>query len=265
MTGSRSGLEGKVAVIAGVGPGLGRDVAAAFLREGASVALLARTKSRLDTLTSELEAGERALAVTADIARPADNAHAVAAALDRFGTIDCLVNVAYSQSSFTTLADASPDLAEWRPQFESNLFAVLQMTRALVPHFAEQGEGSIVMVNTIGSRGGNPRYGDYEGAKGALASITRTLAAELGPSGIRVNAVHPGHMWGDWLESYFHRLASEKGTTYQQEYDAVANKAAMRRIATTSDVAEVVAFLASSRALGITGQEIHVNAGEYFH
>lgn len=257
-------LDGKVAVLSGVGPGLGRESALVFAREGASVVLVARDERRIAAVAGEVErAGGRALAVTADVLAEDQCRAAAARAAEVFGRIDALVNLAFAESSWKSLLDVDADLVAWHRAFDVNVFGTLRMTRAVAVLMAERGAGSIIMVNSIASAGTMPRIADYTGSKAALAGMTRTLARELGPHGIRVNGIHPGTMWGPYNERRFQAMADENGTTLQAERDRAATEVPLRYLPGSNEVAEVLAFFASDRARAITGQQLHVNAGQY--
>ena len=257
-------LDGKVALLSGVGPGLGREAALVFAREGASVVLVARDERRILAVAREVEqAGGHALPVAADLLAENQCQGAVARAAEAFGRIDALVNLAFAESSWQTLLSVDVDLEAWRQAFEVNVFGTLRMTRAVAPLMVERGQGAIIMVNSIASAGLMPRIADYTGSKAALAGMTRTLALELGPHGIRVNGIHPGTMWGPYNERRFQGMADEKGTTVQQEHDRAAAQVPLRYLPGSNEIAEVLAFFASDRARAITGQQLHVNAGQY--
>ena len=259
-------LEGRVAVITGVGRGLGRDVAVAFAKEGADVVLAARKRDVTDEVADEVRGlGRRALVVAMDMCDPDGAAALVERAVAEFGHIDSLVTVAYLTSDRSRLVDASPDLGNWRPQFETNLFGTLQVARAVVPQMIEQQGGRIIFVNTMATRLVAPRMASYIGSKAALEAIARVLALELGHYGIRVNSVHPGYMWGDRVEEILRRRAADSGTTYEQEFERVRASLALKYIPPTAEYAGTIVYLASDLSLPVTGESIWVNAGQTRH
>ncbi|HEY4377205.1 MAG TPA: SDR family NAD(P)-dependent oxidoreductase, partial [Acidimicrobiales bacterium] len=189
-------LDGKVAIVSGIGPGMGRDISLAFAREGAHVVLGGRTQSRLEEVAKEVEAaGVKALPVVCDITDEASCQALAAQAAAELGGIDIVVNNAYDGGDAKTLMDA--DLARWHQTMEVNLFGALYLTRAAVPHLEASGDGRVIMINSMSTQRIQPKFGAYNASKSALAGITKTLALELGPKGIRVNAVHPGYIYGD--------------------------------------------------------------------
>ncbi len=259
-------LEGKVAIVAGAGPGVGAACARRLAGEGCAVAVLARRPEPLHALADEVTAaGGRALAVAADMLDHESCAAAATAVENAYGRIDVLVNVAYQPTDFTTFLEAEPDFSNWQAPFEMNVFGTLRMTRAVVPAMQRQGDGRVVMINSISSLGGFPREGSYSGSKAALAAMTRTLAAELGPFGIRVNGVHLSYIAGDRLDWWIEKQAKDKGISIEESAALLTDTLALRRFATPDEYAGTVVYLASDLSLPLTGQEIHLNAGRYFH
>jgi NAD(P)-dependent dehydrogenase (short-subunit alcohol dehydrogenase family) len=257
-------LDGKVAIVSGIGPGMGRDISLAFAREGADVALVGRTASKLDAMAEEVAAlGRRALPLVCDIADEAACNAAVEQAADELGRVDILVNNAYDGGDAKAFMDA--DFDRWRQTMEVNLFGSLAMTRAAVPHLEASGDGRVVMINTMSTQRIQPKWGAYAASKGALATVTKTLALELGPKGIRVNAVHPGYIYGDSVEWYFNHLAEKRGITFQEVYDEVASETCLGYLPHSEEIAGTVVFFASPLAKPVTGQMIGVNAGHWFN
>jgi NAD(P)-dependent dehydrogenase (short-subunit alcohol dehydrogenase family) len=256
-------LDGKVAVVSGTGPGLGREIALALAREGADVVVAARRADGVARLAAKLEGlGARALPVQCDVTDP-DACHGVAEqAVAEFGGIDVLVANAFHDGDFSTVLDA--DLTAWRTTFDVNFFGAVQMVRSVAPHMKARGGGQIVMVNTMSTERVEPLFGVYAASKAALKSITRTLAKELGGDGIRVNGVHPGYIWGRSVEVYFERLAEERGVTAAEVHQEIADQIALGYIPDAAEIANVVAFLASDMARCLTGQSIGANGGHWF-
>lgn len=253
-------LAGRVVVVTGVGPGLGRDTALACARAGADVVLAARTVERLDAIAGEItDLGRVALPVATDVTDLDQIDALVAAAVERFGRIDGLVNSAFRQPPFERLADTP--LEEWYTSLEMNCTTALKMSRAVLPTMVAQGSGAIVNVATMSIRHNKPNLGAYSAAKSALTSITRTMAKEHGPEGIRVNAVCPGFIFGDSVRWFLDTQAQQKGTTYDDEYDAVASEIALRFIPDSEQIARPIVFLLSDGAAAITGASLDVNGG----
>jgi NAD(P)-dependent dehydrogenase (short-subunit alcohol dehydrogenase family) len=256
-------LDGKVAVISGVGPGLGRSLALIFAREGADLALASRSADALDALAAEVTAlGRRAVPVRTDITSETDAAHLVEVVGNELGQLDVLVNNAFSMGSTARVVE--DDLGAWRQAFEVNVIGTLHVTIAAVPLLEGSDDGSVVMINSQAARRSQPRRGAYSASKLALLSTARTLAGELGPKGVRVNTVVPGQIWGPPLEAHFADRAERAGTTVDEIVAETVKDMALRRIATSDEVANAALFLASPLASGITGQSIDVNGGNWF-
>lgn len=257
-------LTDQVAIVSGVGPGMGRDLALVFARAGADVVLAGRTPERLEAVATEVEAlGRQAVSVPTDIGDP-DACHALVRRTEiELGGLDVLVNNAFAEDAFVSIEEGGVEA--WEAVFEVNLWGTLQLTQAAVPAMQRRGGGSIVMVNTLSIRIVNPLLGGYASSKHALMSAARSLALELGPENIRVNSIAPGHIWGPSLEWYFRKLAKERGVTPQDVYDEIAELNCLKHIHTSEDVARVALFFASDRSRAITGQMLDVNAGRYFH
>lgn len=255
-------LEGRVAMVSGVGPGLGRDVALRLAAEGAAVVLGARTSSRCEAVAEEVRAaGGRAEPVDLDVTDPDACRAAVERAVDAFGGLDVLVNNAFADGNHRAFED-SP-LQEWRATMEVNLWGALQMTQAAVPAMRARGGGRVVMVNSMSAHRLQPRYGAYATSKGALETATKSLALELGQHGIRVNGVFPGYIWGDTVAAYFEHLAGRLGITPEEQYRSVADEMALRYLPTSAEIAGSVVFFASDLSAPVTGQSLDVNCGHW--
>ena len=254
-------LEEKVAVVSGVGRGLGREVCLALLREGARVVAGDIDAEALAEL--ENESPERLHVEVTDITDAAQCDRLADAALREHGRIDVLVNDAYHGGDFLSFIDA--DLDVWRDVADVNVCGTLRMTRAVVPAMAERGDGRVIMIVTQGVEWVNAGFGAYTGTKAALAHYVKLLASELGPFGIRVNGVFPGPMWGPALQAHLAHLANERGVSPEVVYDEWAQETALHHLVTAAEVAGSVVFLASELATWITGQALYVNAGQWFH
>ncbi|MBT94414.1 MAG: short-chain dehydrogenase [Acidimicrobiaceae bacterium] len=255
-------LDGRVAIISGIGPGMGRDAALACAREGARVVLAARTLSKVESVAAEVESlGGEALAVTTDVTDLTQIDDLVASTLDTFGRVDVLVNNAFAQPPFATLEEM--DLESWYSSFEINCTSALKMSRAVLPSMRQQGKGSIINVATMSIRNNKPMFGAYAAAKSAMTSMTRTMAKEVGPDGVRVNAICPGFIFGDSVQWYLQSLADQHNTTYQEEYDNVANEIALGFIPDSEQICGSVVFFASDLSIACTGTSLDVNGGHF--
>jgi NAD(P)-dependent dehydrogenase (short-subunit alcohol dehydrogenase family) len=255
-------LEGRVAVVSGIGPGMGRDISLALADEGADLVLGARTPAALDAVAEEVEArGRRVRCVPTDITDPDQCRRLVDTACD-LGRVEVLVNNAFTEEDWGRFDGF--DVERWRAPFDVNVFGTLQLSQAVVPHMKDHGGGSIVMITTLSIRMVNPVLGGYAASKRSLTSAAQAMARELGPAGIRVNCVAPGHIWGRSLQHYFEFLAARRGVTAQDVYDEIAAGNALNHIATSAEIARVVLFFASDLSRVITGQTLDVNCGRTF-
>jgi NAD(P)-dependent dehydrogenase (short-subunit alcohol dehydrogenase family) len=257
-------LKDKVAIVSGVGPGLGREIAVAFAREGASLVMGARTLSFLEEVAGEIEGlGARYAYVPTDITDRTQCERLAREAVEQFGRIDCLVNNAFMPDVYQLFEDV--ELDAWRRIMEVNLFGSLQVTKAVVPQMKRRGGGSIVFVNSMSMRKIRPTEGGYATSKGALMTAAQVLAKELGPHKIRVNSVVPGWMWGPPVQGYFAMREKAGGPSVQEQYDEVASAIPLGEIPPDEDCANAVVFFASDLSAVITGQALDVNGGEVFH
>jgi NAD(P)-dependent dehydrogenase (short-subunit alcohol dehydrogenase family) len=254
-------LEGKTVVVSGVGPGLGREIAAAAVRDGANVVLGARTRSNLERTAEEIDpSGTRVAWQVTDITDPAHCEGLAARATDRFGRIDALVNCAALDAVFGGLEQA--DWEDWRQAVEINLFGTMRMTQAVIPRLKERG-GSIVFIGSQAMYWCQVPQTAYAASKAALVGAVAHLAKELGPYRIRVNTVVPSWMWGPPVEGYVKSTAKAQGVDPETIVGGITAQMPLGEIPSDGDVAEVVVFFASDRARMITGQALLVNAGEY--
>ncbi|TCJ96901.1 SDR family oxidoreductase [Nocardia alba] len=254
-------LDGKVVVVSGVGPGLGRSICLEAAAAGATVVLAARTESRLLEVAAEIEAaGGATLSVPTDITDEAAVSTLVARTVDTFGRVDALVNNAFSVPSMKPLDRT--DFDHIRSSLDMTVLGGLRMTQAFAPALAEA-NGAVVMINSMVVRHSEPRYGSYKLTKAALLAMSQTLATELGGKGVRVNSVLPGYIWTDQLKWYFGQVAEKYGITVEQVYEQTASKSDLKRLPEPEEIARAVVFLASDWSSAITGQTLDVNCGEY--
>jgi NAD(P)-dependent dehydrogenase (short-subunit alcohol dehydrogenase family) len=257
-------MNGRVAIVSGVGPGLGRAIARGLADAGARVVLAARSDASLDPVMEELAArGSQAIALKADITVADDRARIVARAIEEWGALDVLVNNAFSMGPMAPATEITDD--EWRAVLEVNVIGTVGLSVEAARWMGEHGGGAIVMVNSQAARRGAARRGPYAASKAALLVAANVLATELGPQGIRVNSVVPGQIWGDALEGHYAGIAERRGTTVDKVVQGVVRDIPLRRIPSAEEIAAAVVFLASDAASAITGQSLDVNAGNWFH
>lgn len=257
-------LDGKVALVSGVGPGLGRATALALARDGATVALAARTEVNLREVAAEIAAGGgRALPVPANVADAEQCRGAVETVAAELGGLDILVNSAFRGPSYRSFEES--DLARWRKVFDVNVFGALHLTHAALPHLKDRGGGSIVFVNSMSARKIRHGEGDYASSKAALLTAVQVLAKELGRYQIRVNSVVPGWIWGPNVQAHVDWQAQERGIPADEIVAEITARIPQGKIPRSEDVAEAIVFFASDLARWITGQALDVNGGEWFH
>lgn len=251
----------KVIIVSGVGPGMGQAAARALARDGATVVLVARDQERLAAVASEIvTAGGSAMIVPTDICDPDARRELVATVMDAHGRIDGLVNSAFRPDPAQTFVEA--DLDQWRKIFDVNVWGTLGLTQDVVPHMISAGSGSIVFVLSMVMRKPMPRQGAYAASKGALAVAARMLAHELAPSGVRVNSVVPGWMWGPSVHTYVSWLVQSEGITEEEAAARIGAAIPTGEIPRQEDCAEPIVFLMSDRAQAVVGQTIDANGGE---
>ena len=245
-------LEGKVALVTGAARGIGAAIAERLAADGASVAInYATSKEDAEALAERIRGnGGKAKAIQADIGNPSQAKAFVDAAVKEFGRLDILVNNA---GKFHIGPIGTVDEADVRSQFAVNVDGPIFATQAAASYFSTEG-GRVINVSSIAATHPLPGLSVYSATKAALEALTRIWAAELGPRGVTVNAVAPGAV----------DTAMLKAATPQMGEEAVKGMVArtpLGRLGTTSDVADVVAFLASPDARWVTGQVVEASGG----
>lgn len=243
-------LAGQVALISGGDSGIGRAVAVAMAREGASVALLHTERERgdaIDTIEMIEAEGSHGLSLAGDIGEEAFCRHAVEATIARFGRLDILVNNAAEQHPQDDLT--AIDAGQLERTFRTNVFGYFFLTKAALPHL---GQGAaIVNTTSVTAYKGSGHLIDYAATRGAIVAFTRSLADSLVSRGIRVNGVAPGPIWTPLIPASFppDRVAEHGSST------------PMKRPGQPNEVASCYVFLASKEASYMTGQILHPNGG----
>jgi NAD(P)-dependent dehydrogenase (short-subunit alcohol dehydrogenase family) len=254
-------LEGKTVIVTGVGAGLGRECAAAALREGANVVVAARTADALEQAAAELDPdGKRVAAKATDICDAEACDALVATAMDRFGSVDGLIQVAAFEYVFGGLQDSNLD--DWRKAFETNVLGALTVLRPVAGAMKQSGGGAVVLIGSQATFKPNLPQAGYAASKGALLSAMYYLADELGADNIRCNMVVPSWMWGPQVQMFFEGKAQHKGVSVDEVVHDVVGKFPLRRMTEDGEVADVAVFFASDLAKAVTGQHLMVNAGE---
>jgi 3-oxoacyl-[acyl-carrier protein] reductase len=244
-------LEGKVAVVTGASKGIGAAIAKHLAAEGAAVVVnYSSSKDGAERVVGDITGGGgRAVAVKANVAKKADIDQLFAETKKAFGPIDILVNNA-GIYEFSPVEDITEE--HYRKQFDLNVLGLTLATQAAVRQFNPKG-GSIVNISSVVSTLGVPGAAIYSGTKGAVDAITRSLAKELGPRGIRVNAINPG-----MVETEGVHAAGIAGSEMRKQVEA---QTPLGRIGQPQDVATVAVFFASSDSVWITGETLTVAGG----
>jgi NAD(P)-dependent dehydrogenase (short-subunit alcohol dehydrogenase family) len=240
-------LQGLKALVTGGASGIGLAIATVFAAEGADVVVLDVAAKRPDTLSGEFGY------VTADISDDAAVREAVVAAVESLGGLDILVNNA-GIGAQGTVEDASDD--EWHRVLDVNVVGTARVSRAAWPALRASGHAAVVNTCSIAATAGLPQRAVYSASKGAVAALTRAMAADGMPDGIRVNAVNPGTADTPWV-----------GRLLGSAPDPVAERAALEarqphgRLVSADEIAHAALYLASPRAGSTTGAEIAVDGG----
>lgn len=253
-------LDSKTVIVTGVGDGLGREVAESAYAQGANVVLAARSAAKVEAIAAALDpTGQRVAAISADVTNRDSCEALVAGAVERFGAVHGLAQVAAYENAFGGLYDAKDE--DWHRALDTNVLGTYNVLRPLAKVFREHGGGSVVVIGSQSMFKPSMPQAGYAASKGALLSAVYYLADELGPDNIRVNMVVPSWMWGPPVEAYVDMLATD-GKTRDDVLDDIAGRFPMRRMAEDGEVAEVVTFFLSDLARAVTGQHLQVNCGE---
>lgn len=251
-------LEGRVAIVTGAARGIGLAAARALGSEGAHVLLTDIDAEVLEVARRELDGeGMRVAAVICDVADP-KSAHAMAqAAVSRWGRIDILVNNA-AISDDTPIDDLTDE--RWRHVLAVNLDSVLHCTRAALPSLRKSPCASIVNISSVQGIRGQPHAMAYATAKGGVINLTRCMAVDFGPEGIRANAVAPGYI-DTRMALQKQDGTHEHQTEWYQDIYVKHGRMPLRRAGVPEDVAGPIVFLASDESRYMTGQVLVVDGG----
>jgi NAD(P)-dependent dehydrogenase (short-subunit alcohol dehydrogenase family) len=256
-------LADKTAFVTGGGRGIGRAVAHAFAREGASVFVVARTSSEVERVAAEIRAerGDEHAAAHAvcDVADPQSVERAFASARDFFGRgADILVNNAGIAES-TKFAETTDEF--WQRHIAVNLSGTFYCMRAALPSMVGRGWGRVVNIASIAGKTGAPYIAAYSASKHGVLGLTRSAALEVASKGVTVNAVCPGYVDTDMTTRALDNIEAKTGRKREEALASLKRMSPQNRLVTSEEVAALTLLLASEDGRGINGQAINIDGG----
>jgi NAD(P)-dependent dehydrogenase (short-subunit alcohol dehydrogenase family) len=250
------GLVGKAAIVTGASSGIGEACARRLAADGVKTVLVARRATKLQKIVEEIRAaGGEAIAAVADVANEPDIERMVGACIEAYGRLDILINNAAIQA-LTGIEEMNRE--DWDRTIAVNLTGTALGIKHAVPFMKRQGSGSIINMSSIHDIATAPNMGAYPATKSAQSALTRQLALELGPFGIRVNTIQPGYIptelsLPDWTR--------QGGGDPQVFMAKLGESIGLRRVGQPEEIASVAAFLASDESSYVTGAAILVDGG----
>jgi NAD(P)-dependent dehydrogenase (short-subunit alcohol dehydrogenase family) len=244
-------LTGKVAIVTGAGRGLGREIAAELSEAGADVVVASRTRADLDSFVDEVKAaGRRSLAVPTDVTEEADVEAMVAAAMERFGRIDVVVN---NSGIVDTVPLLEQEPEAWDRVVSTNLRGTYLVTRAAGRHLVEQGSGKVINIASNFALMGIAHHAAYSASKAAVIAFTRAMAVEWARHGIQVNAIAPGYFETDLNAS----MRADDDMT-----NRVLRAIPIRRMGSPAELRPWISLLAGTASDFMTGEVIVIDGGQ---
>jgi NAD(P)-dependent dehydrogenase (short-subunit alcohol dehydrogenase family) len=254
------GLRDRVALITGGSSGIGLATARTFLEEGARVAICARGEERLEAAAAALRAlpGARVFARVCDVRQPDQVMAWVEGAAAELGGVDVLVNNA-GQGRFLTFRDTTDE--QWRQELDLKFFSIIHPVRAAYPHLRARGGGAIVVVNAVLARQPEPHMVPTSAARAGVLNLTRSLAEEFAPDGIRVNSVTLGTIESEQWRRRYREAGVDASEAEWLAQQATARHIPLGRFGRPEEVAGTIVFLCSRQAGFITGAAVDVAGG----
>ena len=246
-------LNGQRALITGAGSGIGKVMAQHFEKAGARIWICDADTNNLE---QSLKENPDWNGTPCDVSEEAQVDQLFKEISDSFGGLEILVNNAGIAGPTAPVEEIDPD--EWRRSIGVNLNGAFYCTRLATPLLKNSQKASIINISSVAGRLGFARRLPYASTKWAMIGFTESLAKELGPSGIRVNALLPGIVEGPRIEGVFQARAESEGVPYEEVRDRVLNNVSMKRMVSAGDVAEMAVFLCSEAGKNISGQSISV-------
>jgi len=253
-------LSNRIALITGGGRGIGRAVAFAFAREGARVAVVARTEQEVARVALEIrdECGVETMHAICDVSDKESIGRAFTEVERHLGIVDILVNNAGIAES-APLVKTSDEM--WQRHLEINLSGTFYCMRAALPAMIERGWGRVINVASIAGKTGAPYISAYTASKHGVLGLTRTAALEVATKGVTVNAICPGYVDTDMTTRAVETIETKTGKSPSDALEAIKRMSPQNRLITPEEVAALALLLASEEGRGINGQAINVDGG----
>jgi NAD(P)-dependent dehydrogenase (short-subunit alcohol dehydrogenase family) len=260
-------LRDRVAIITGGGKGIGKAIALAFCREGATVVVAGRTLSALQETCNEIKTqGGKAKPIQTDVSVEGQVVGMVSETIKEFGKVDILVN--NSAVAGPTVRGVDMDLSQWSDTLAIDLTGAMLCAREVLKYMIPKRSGNIINVVSEAGRSGDGRSGyplrsAYCCSKMGLIGLTESLSIEVGEFDIRVNAVSPGPVKGERIMNVIRARVKSLNKPFEEIMKSLAENSSLKRMAEESEVAAVAVFLASDESSAVTGQTISVSCGQH--
>jgi NAD(P)-dependent dehydrogenase (short-subunit alcohol dehydrogenase family) len=253
-------LDGQSAIVTGGGRGIGKCIALALAQAGANVLVSGRQRDVLEHTATEIESlGRRAVVTVTDVSQESQVSAMVSTALESFGRIDILVNNAGVTGPTAPVTNLSRDA--WDEVLAVNLTGAFLCARAVIPHMVERRSGKIINISSIAGKMAYALRSPYAASKWGMLGLSSTLAQELGPHNIQVNAICPGPTAGPRMTGVIAGRAKELGLTVEEVERVYVEGTALKRMVDPKHVAAAVIFFCSENGNSITGEALDISAG----
>ena len=251
-------LKGRVAMVAAASKGIGKACAVALVGEGCRVAICARGEEELEKTRAEIAAQGEVFAAVTDLSLPQSIESWHRQTIERFGQVDILVTNTGGPpvARFMELTDE-----HWHVGVESTLMNVVRLSRLVIPEMQKQRWGRLIHLTSLVAKQPIDELTISSTLRAGLSGLTKTMANQLGPDNITVNAILMGHILTDRQYHLADRRVKDRGITYEQYFEQAAKEIPLRRLGEPREVGEVVAFLASERASYLTGVSLQIDGG----